>query len=439
MNEYRQSVRLARFAQADVKSTSKKLPLPLYILMAYLSSLALEGPLRSLLSIIKMENLLYVRDLVAVLIIIRASHFPSMKRGKASGRGIVGGVVYVALCHAVLGLWMGNQIIPVLFAIKIFVAIVFGMAVAEHVKGNENLLVKFLAALFVISAVGVYLNAVVGAFPWEGMDYDTAFGSVKSTKIWWSGGERRLSGFTRANYSAASAIGLSGAFLAAYVEGRILKLSIFLFGMPAIYLTTSKGVIVSFFIITLWSMIESAPKRAKIGAWLAYAFGALAISAPIVSGLISPSPDLVRTVVPSLSSFADRAAVTWPNAFAQVDHWWQWLVGFGVGAVASPLKFGSDFWRFNPIDNMPLYFYLNFGLLGIIYYCCLIRRTVRTYIEVRQVRFGFGLMGAGLLVISYGITTQIMEDPISTIIFGVVVAYGLFPAAAMAKEGRRTL
>lgn len=435
MNSNRFVGRTGRSLPIDLKLPKKSLPLPLLIMMAYLTSLALEGPLRSLLSIARMENLLYVRDLVAVIVIVSASHFPSFGHGSSS-RGVVGMVVYVAICHALIGLWVGNQIIPVLFAIKIFVAIVFGMAVAEHLKGNEKHLIRFLAGLFVISAIGVYLNAIVGAFPWEGMDYDTAFGSVKSTKIWWSGGERRLSGFTRANYSAASAIGLSGAFLAAYVENRPLKIFIFLIGMPAIYLTTSKGVIVSFFVVTVWSLIEVGSTRAKIGSWLVYAFAALAIGAPIVSGLISPSPDLVRTVVPSLSSFADRASVTWPDAFRQVDHWWQWFVGFGLGGVASPLKFGSDFNRFNPVDNMPLYFYLNFGMLGIIYYFYLIRRTVRNYADVRQVRFGFGLMGAGMVVISYGITTQIMEDPISTIIFGLVVAYGLFPEVSDTPENR---
>lgn len=414
----------------------ERIPVPLAVLMGYVTSLALEGPLRSLLSVIRMENLLYVRDLLAVLVIAHACHFPSFESGRPARRGFIGLIVYIAFCHAILGLWLGNQVPPVLFALKIFVAFVFGMAVAEHVHGKENLFARFMWALFIVSSIGVYINAVVGAFPWEGMDYDTAFGSVKNTRVWWAGGERRLSGFTRANYSAASAIGLSGVFLAAYVKNRAFKILIFLVGMPAIYLTTSKGVIISFFIITLWSLLKADGGRNKAGSMLAYAFALIAVAAPIVSSMIGPSPDLVRTAPSILSSFADRASVTWPNAFELVTHWWQWVVGFGLGAVASPLKFGPNMWAFNPIDNMPLYFYFNFGVLGLLYFGFLVARVAVVVAKDRFMDFNFGLMAVGLLVISYGITTQIMEDPLVTIVFGVAVAYASFAAGPSGFNGR---
>jgi hypothetical protein len=320
-------------------------------------------------------------------------------------------------------LWMGNQLVPVLFAIKIFVAFVFGLAVARHVQGHERLFSNFLALLFVGSVIGVYLNAVLGAFPWEGMEYDTAFGAVKGTKVWWAGGARRLAGFARASYSAASVIGICGVFLSAYLERPLLKWLVFLVGMPAIYLTTSKGVI-SYFLVTVWAILGGVKRGGTSGAGLAYVFCAISFAAPLVSAYVSPSPDVIRTAPQNLSSFADRAAVTWPTAFEAIDHWWQWLTGFGLGGVASPLKFGVNAWRFNPIDNMTLYFYLNFGLLGILYYLYLVRKVAdRVASGGDGAPFDLGLMAVGLLVISYGITTQIMEDPLVTIILGVVVAY----------------
>jgi hypothetical protein len=422
----------ARGRKGASASKAGGLPWPLLILMGYLTSLAFEGPTRTLLSVVRMENLLYIRDLLAILMIIAACRVKPDFGGAESGNGLIHIVVYLALCHAVLGLWLGNQVAPVLFALKIFVALVFGLAVAKHVQLHERVFANFLVVLFVGSVIGVYVNALIGEFPWEGQEYDTAFGAVKGTKVWWAGGERRLAGFARASYSAASAIGIGGVFLSAYLERNLWKWVVFFVGMPAIYLTTSKGVIISYFLVSIWAIWVSAGRVrtptgqfGASGAWLAYLFCAISFAAPLISAYVSPSSDLVRTAPSNLSSFADRAAVTWPSAFRDIDGWWEWIAGFGLGGVGSPLRFSLNSWRFNPVDNMTLYLYLNFGVLGLVYYMYLVKKVACRIASVREsdIPFELGLMAVGLLVISYGITTQIIEDPLVTIIFGVAVAY----------------
>jgi hypothetical protein len=400
------------------------MPFPVLFWMLYMSTLAFEGPLRGLLSVVKLENALYLRDLFAIVVVIAATRSSTTWGGRKFDNGIVPFVVYLILCHAVAGMWLGNPLVSVLFALKIFVAFVFGMAVAPHLADYEEVIFKFLAWVFVLSSIGVYVNNFVGDFPWEKMDYETAFGVGKISKIWWAGGERRLSGFARVSYTAASVIGVSGAFVASSTRHTWVKLGVFFVGLPAIYLTTSKGVIISYLLVSVWSLVAEDSLRRKFGSVLAYFFGMVAILFPLLAAYFDSNPDAMRFAPSVVGSFVERFTLTWPDAFSIYSEWYNFAFGQGVGGVAGALRFSERAYQFNPCDNMALYFYMNFGVLGVLYFVYVVNKTANVVERSSESSFAFGLQGAGLMILGYGITAQIVEDPAEMMLLGVAVTYG---------------
>jgi hypothetical protein len=430
----RASIYLAGHRPLRSSRASKGFDLQTYTVIAYLLSLAFEGPVRSLLSLAHAESLLYLRDLFALIFVLKTC-FGWRKQNEAVEKiNVVAIAAYAMVCHAVLGWWIGHPVPAILFSAKIFLALLFGLASGRLLRGNERLFHALMVVFFLGSVAGVFLNAVVGDFPWEGAEYETAFGTVKNTRIWWAGGERRLAGFARASYNAAAVIGMAGAFLLAYQRRLIVKLLLAGIGGAAIYLTTMKGVFLSYAIIAVWAIFFKGERLARTGLWLAVLFAIISLVSPVVSFAFSISPDTVRFAPSNLGSFVERVAITWPDAMSGLDVWWKWFTGLGFGGVASALKFSPAARVVNPIDNMSLYFYANFGLIGIAYYCYLIKRIAELG-EPGGGRYSVGLLGLGLLVISYGITSQNIEDPMISILTGLIVACGFSGLADAGEKG----
>lgn len=398
--------------------TRGKMEWPLILFVGYLCSLAFEGPVRMIFSLARLETLLYSRDVFTLIAIIWAT-FQSQTR-YTSKANLTSVLLYILICHSVLGLWLGHPLGSTLFAIKIFLALLLGTVCAGYLHTRKEFFVKFIIFLFAGCCFGVYLNVAAGTLPWEGVDFESAFGA-STNLVWWAGGERRLPGFARVSTTTAAAIGLTGLFLMSYTKNQILKLLVLGVGVPAVYLTTSKGVILSFLITGCWCFIPSGKIRKQTGIFLLWGSALMAALLPFISAYFQPSPAFMRKMPGFLSSFAERAAITWPKAIEDLNAWHLWLLGQGVGGIGGPLKYGHEYYRYNPIDNLFLYLFTIFGILGIFYYAFAAFRISKIISQDNP--FNLGLLAMGIHFFCYGITAHQLEDPLESMWFGMVIAY----------------
>ena len=407
--------------ETSVSTTYEKFVL--IVAIAYLSSIVIEGPLRYALSKLKLESFLYLRDLFAFIVVAIAARKASTKLN--TYQKLIAAAPYLLLIHLVIGLWLGRPLIPAFFAYKLFLATLFGIAAAPIIIKSQARIPNILLAFFFITVAGVIINSQITQFPWEGEDFESAFGVARTTIVWWSDGARRISGFTRASFTAAAIIGISGAFSMLHYKNFVLKIGILSLGVGAIYLTTSKGVLVAYAIVGAISLIPaSAAFKLNTTRTLIIFFAALTLIAPFIAAFLQISPTYIRTSPASLSSFADRFAITWPGMLNSHTPWHTWIIGTGLGGVSGALRFGSEFYKYNPVDNLFLYIFANFGILGLIYYGTLVFAFISTTSKINSLHKG--LSGVALVIFCYGTTAHLLEDAFASIVIGTLLTWGLY-------------
>lgn len=387
----------------------------------YLMSLAFEGPLRHLLTILHLQTFIYARDLIAVLTVLYYIATPAVRNNDLLKPVVV--CFYALLTHAVLSLWLSVPLGSVLFSIKVFMSVLYGMAVADMLGSHRNQLLKLFWIIFSISTLGVMVNEFVGTFPWEGDAFESAFGTNLTTKVWWAGGERRLPGFSRASYSAAMAIGLSGAFCIAQARSLLVKLMALGAGMATIYLTTSKGMVAAFALCGLWlTFSQDTPESRKAGLKIIFVLALVCVAVPVISDLYDGNPTEIKKVPRLLASFWDRISESWPQTFVQLEKNYGFVLGKGLGGVGIAIKMGANNTNvFVPIDNIFWYFYSVFGLIGV-YYTFYAAKRVAHFPdnEPAQAR---SLIAVAMVMIGYGITSVMFEDAFFSILFGLLIGW----------------
>jgi hypothetical protein len=148
-----------------------------------------------------------------------------------------------------------------------------------------------------------------------------------------------------------------------------------------------------------------------------------AIVVPFVGVYCDINPLFMRMVPGFVTSFVERMAITWPGALENMDHWYFWLIGQGFGGIGGALRMGGDLGRFNPIDNLFLYSYVNFGLLGVFYYFFAawnIGRVVEVDREGDD-SYSLAVLAMGIHFFCYGITAHQVEDAFESMWFGLIV------------------
>lgn len=402
------------------EATHSSLDLLLFIgFVFYLLSLVFEGPLRYVLVLAHAQTFLYLRDAIAV-----ASIIIFLFKGITNSKPITEPctiAIYLLIVHFFTAIWLGNTIFSILYSSKLFLTALYGLSIATQVHTYRTFLPKFFVFLFIGTVVGIIANYFIGALPWEGERFESAFGAVKTTKVWWSGGERRLSGFARASYSAALIVGVVGGFMLGHYKSTIIKVAILVFGTAAIYLSTSKGMIIAFGLAWMWATLTPQQATKKQGSKILPLLAVFCILIPILASLSGANPNDIRTVPSFLSSFWDRISVTWPATFGFLKDDFGWLIGKGLGGAGTAVLMGNNYNNFTPIDNYFWYLYSVFGVVAFIYFIAPIKRTI---IGARKFSaFNREFICILIAMITYGITTALFEDAFFGIIYGVLSAW----------------
>jgi hypothetical protein len=390
-------------------------------LLIYIFTVAFEGPVRFVLSHLKIATLLYARDLISMGVIfaslvLKRHHFQQQKIQLQL-------MIYLLVTTFFATVLLGNGFFSGLFAIKLFGTFLFGIAAYTSVLVYPTRFKYAIPLLFLVTIAGVAVNKFI-VFPWEGGSFESAFGTTDMSRVWWiAGGERRLAGFTRASPVAAGIIAVMGGAMLMTVRQYWLRALIITSGAAGIYLTTSKGWVIAYAAI---AGITTFPIKSGLRDWSGkilltffYLFGLLA---PLISWAVNPGYSFFRASPHLLGSFADRISNTWPDTLKGFKHWYNWIFGQGLGGVGLPSLFsGRSASNYTVVDNLHLFLMGNFGLIGTVLFTLFYVRMLRHTNNQRSISnaaFAVAFMG-----ISYGIVTNIADDSFSPIAIGI--AWGL--------------
>lgn len=378
--------------------------------LLYILSLILEGPIRYILYLGGGQYILYSRDLFIALCII--CYLLHAAREFVIDRLLLV-IIIIFIFHSIISLYYVGNISMILFAWKVYFPLFFGILFGQLFFINLRLTVKYFTILCIVAIVGVFVN-YYKTFPWEGLEY-TLFGfDIEAVRFWTAWEFKRVSGFARTSFDSAIQILLLAIFLICYLKNKSLKLLLWLLAGSAILLTTTKGVILAYLVTSLLIIIiRYIPNYFNIYQKVLFVLIGIVIILP----LFSVQSLGVGNIPLLFKSLYERMIISWPDVFKLVQENGNILLGRGLGGMGtSQLYF--EIQKYNPGDNIFLFFYANFGILGAGYllYLSIIGQSIDLNTELYYYLFIISFF-------IYGITTTCTENAMFNFFLGNYIAY----------------
>jgi len=176
----------------------------------------------------------------------------------------------------------------------------------------------------------------------------------------------------------------------------------------AVFLTTQKGSVIAIAAVTV---ILCAPRWSWY-ALLCFAclmFALLDVALPVLTaGLLMPQ----SAGVFSFASFSMRITLTWPEAWTWIANHNVFPFGVGLGGIGGAQRFyAADF--FNPSDNLFVYLYANFGVLGLAYLGWIAALGPRVPRPARPE--ALQALAVLAFILGYGAALSILEDQMAAL------------------------
>lgn len=378
--------------------------------LLYILSLILEGAIRYILYLFGVEYLIYVRDIFIILCIL--CYMLSTTRDFIIDRFYLI-IVIIFIFHSIIALCYVGNISMLLLAWKIYFPLFFGILFGQLFFENLRLTTNCFILLYILAILGVFVNYFI-MFPWEGLEYSLFGFDIEAVRFWTAWEFKRVSGFARTSYDSAIQILLLAIFLICYVKNNSLKLLLWLLAGPAILLTTTKGVILAYFVTSLLIIIiRYIPNYINIYQKGLFVLLVIAIILPLYSNQSLG----VGNIPILLTSLYERLIISWPDVFKLVRENGNILLGRGLGGMGTTqLYFETQ--MYNPGDNIFLFFYANFGIFGAGYllYLAIIGQSIDLKNELYYYLFILSFF-------TYGITTSCTENAMFNFFLGNYIAY----------------
>jgi len=384
----------------------------------------IAGPVRFVLDLLQAPVLVYIPSaalaLAAALLVLGERARPRV----IAARWMLAFVLLCACRAAYIGLsWkqiaFGGWILVPLFA---------GLLAPPALFQRQR---RLFGALLVVAIGGIVAELIFGPWPWQGHMSSIAGVPVEATHVWGhpslepGPGWRRLAGFSRVSYAAASQVLLFAlAWEALGGTGRpswVLRIA----GFAAGLLTTSKGILLSWVAVAAADAVR--PWRRSL--WrLAFLVPALITCLlPFVSSELSAPEGLPGSAISTFAgSLVDRMRDVWPAAIAATMKDNGLWLGHGLGSA------GTAQWYFdrpshNPVDNAALFVFMEAGILGLaLLGMAIARLALAMRGQTSVLRWSARVLVATAV---YAITTSILESPEFALFFG-------FAAGRLCKGGR---
>ncbi len=394
-------------------------------MVAYLTVYAFEGPIRYLLLQLGLDDLILLRDAMLALLLLPVFFTPGIG---PIARTYLAWFVAILGIHAIIIYANFHEATVIAYVFKEFTPVLFGVILGRLSGAPSRFVVYAFAALWCVTVVGLVLDKFVLTFPWTGLS--TVVGGLKVDvgHDWQTHGfDKRVGGFTRSSIHAALFLPLMSMLPLVSVRRWSLRFLITAVTCGCVLLTTQKGALVGYLLVSVCFLVGYNAIRGSLKA--AYVAGLLLTFSlpPLLSGITLPSSGGVF----SLSSFAMRTAMTWPDAFRWISHNEVFPFGVGLGGMGGAQRLYSP-GEFNPGDNMFLFLYASFGVMTFVYvgylsFICLADGK-------RKAQFDLFPRAVVAFHFTYGAVMSIVEDQSSCIILGLSIGYLLFARSPEAAE-----
>lgn len=386
------------------------------VLITYFGTFVLESPIRYALSLGSVEWVLYLRDL-AILVTLGAIVFRGLINSSVNRALVI--TIDVLILHSFVSLVYVSNIFQLTFGLKLFLPLVFGVACFSFLHGQIEKLKIPILVLFWIACAGVTINYFID-FPWKGLEFTVGNVTLMGVKEWYSGGFRRLYGFSRTSASVAVQTLIMGSFLMIFLHGKIAKVMVWIATGIAIVLSTTKGVFIAYVVISTFFVVRlvspSSQEYYLKGLFLVLA---MIIILPCISFFTEPRDEWVQAMLTSpLRSFGERIATMWPAGLELILDKGNVIFGRGIGGIGvAQLLFEGEF--YHPGDNLFIYGYLLFGVF-IVPYLALIVFTAQK-LQPQTIPEDAFYTTVLLAYLTYGVTTSVPESGELQLFFGIVL------------------
>ena len=384
-----------------------------YFLAVYLATFVIEAPLRYVLSINDAVVFLYLRDAI-LLFLIGCTFLQDVVHLRMTYCEAV--TIVAVILYSLLALLCVHNVYQILYGIKIFLPLTVGLFYYREFLSYDRRIVVFFFMMFMISCMGLYLDYFFYEdMPWRNLAYTIDDVEISGVREWTAGELIRLAGFARSSYDAAVYVLFSSFFFMVYFRNRLFRFILWLVAGMAIFATTSKGVLASYFLISVIMAIKLVlPAKSLRGVVIALV--TLVIALPLYSVWATVSLYNYSAI---MGSFVDRLLNTWPAAWNLIVDDGSVILGRGFGGIGTPQYLFYELNR-NPADNFFLYLYAVFGMPCFIYFIYVCYKSLYLNLTVKQDLLCYLNL---IALFTYGITTNMVENSLLCLLMGASFRY----------------
>ena len=397
---------------------TNKLNLNIALIRIYLIIMIFEGAIRYVLNIFDAAFLIYIKDAIIILLFIL-----SIRKIELNKKSITMFIIFsISLVTGII--YVGNIKQIAFFILKVLMIFIVGMMQYKNIIEDFKRNTKFYKICYIVTITGVILNMFC-TFPWEGLEYELSDDLIiNASRAWSTGGVKRIAGFSRASYSVASQVVIFSLLIMSNIKRTYKRIIIYIITSYIIWITTTKGILIAY-IIVAFTDLNFIKNRKNICKLIATAGIILMVGLPLFSTVCDPVFNFLKNNVEKttywryISSFEARVKGTWPDSFEKVITEGNFILGKGFGGIgAAEQLFGVN--TTTPGDNMFVYMYATIGITALIVIIWILLRLYKLKISEKEEKNIYNIL---LIIIFYGIISNIVEEPILCLCLGICVGY----------------
>jgi hypothetical protein len=324
----------------------------------------------------------------------------------------------VAATFGVFNLGNASQ---VEFGFWTLVPFLYGIVVLPSIMRGWRRLIPYAVLLWTLAVAGVLIN-FFHSWPWIGFEYQVGAASIHASRFWNTGGLNflRLPGFSEASFFVAPQILLLAVFLRETLPRR-WRIPMWALSGLAILLTTSKTAIITFILFSaLWILFRGAIRPS----WRLIPMAAACLDIALPFSMLLVKIEWLTTAHSKIwslliVSFVARMELGWPDWIRMAVRHGNWILGRGLGGIG-PAQAHFEPWLFSPSDNMAVFVFASFGLLGLVWMLHYGWKASRLPIDGPMGRFFFL---TACVVLLGGVTLSVMDATALGLAFGVSLRY----------------
>ena len=395
--------------------------------IAYLMLYAFEGAIRYGLYNVGADNLILLRDglIVLPLAVLFIAQVTRMSVHPAY-------MVFAAIVvlHGTIATLNLGTTLPAIYGAKLLINVLFGFIAARLLTLPSRRVLLLLSLVWVASIVGVVLDKYIYTFPWMGLETHIGGIKVDISRGWdIEGADKRAAGFSRSSIAAAMLLPTLAMIIGPRIGSTVIRMAMMAITTAAVGLTTQKGSLAA---VAAVGMILCAPEwsRYRLLCLACIGFASVDVALPLATaGLMMPDDG---GGVFSFSSFAMRISLTWPDAWQWIAHNDAFPFGVGLGGIGGAQRFyAANF--FNPSDNLFVFLYANFGLMGLFYLGWI--SSIGRGLPPNARQASIPPLAVLAFNLGYGAALSMLEDQMSALFIGAS-AGTLWQLKELARGGR---